>query len=91
MRVVVCDCDHTMRTGASCANNEYACASGECITYEQLCDNKQDCADNSDEVDYCSKHTRSSFFVKQISRPKPVQVYTIKFTSDQVNNCTIGP
>lgn len=32
-----------------CSENNFQCFSGECIPYHEVCDEKADCADQSDE------------------------------------------
>ena len=34
----------------SCGSGEFACASGQCYSYEQRCNDVEDCADGSDEL-----------------------------------------
>jgi len=45
MRMMMC---------TACPDNQFRCASGQCISACKRCDGRADCSDNSDESD-CSK------------------------------------
>ncbi|XP_074051330.1 MAM and LDL-receptor class A domain-containing protein 1 [Macrotis lagotis] len=57
----VCDCEET-QTQCPCRAEEFSCASGQCISYESVCDHQQDCSDRSDEdPSACSNYTICNF------------------------------
>lgn len=41
-------------TGRQCNDGSYPCMSGDCVTYEFVCNNVRDCLDGSDEGFWCS-------------------------------------
>ena len=47
--------------GRTCFGDLFTCANGNCIPRIYVCDNDNDCLDNSDETEECGELDRHAF------------------------------